>query len=473
MEYEKGGKRTARRIRGSNMTRRRLTVFCTIVLAGVIPVSNVEASSDSSITFWTSDIEPDRVANQQAIIDAFTAETGIEVELVPVPEDDLPNLIVTNAASGDLPDVVATPLDFSIGWAEQGILDPEAAAGTVDMLGADTFNQQALALASIDGTPVAVPSDGWGQLLLYRTDLFEAAGLEAPQTLDDIVAAAEALHGDEISGITMSTDPTGGFTQQTFEYLALANGCQLITDDEISLDSPECVDAISKYQQLVEYSPGTVQDVDTTRATYFAGDAAMIVWSPFILDEMAGLRNDALPTCDECADDPLFLANNTGLVAALTGGEGTEPAQYGSPSYFGIGAGADVEAAQQFVGYLLGDGYLDYLGVAPEGRFPMRTGTPEAPDSFIEGWTELSIGVDERVPFADIYGPEVVETLVNGAADFRRWGFEDGYGALVASLYTSLVVPQTLSRVLNEGMSPEDAAAQMQADAEQQLSDLG
>ena len=179
------------------------------------------------------------------------------------------------------------------------------------------------------------------------------------------------------------------------------------------------------------YSPGTVQNVDTTRATYFAGDAAMIVWSPFILDEMAGLRNDALPTCDECADDPLFLANNTGLVAALSGGEGTEPAQYGSPSYFGIGAGADVEAAQQFVEYLLGDGYLDYLGVAPEGRFPMRTGTPEAPDSFIEGWTELSIGVDERVPFADIYGPEVVETLVNGAADFRRWGFEDGYGALV------------------------------------------
>ena len=42
-----------------------------------------------------------------------------------------------------------------------------------------------------------------------------------------------------------------------------------------------------------------------------------------------------------------------------------------------------------------------------------------------------------------------------------------------SSLYTSLAVPQTLSRVLNEGMSPEDAAAQMQADAEQQLSDLG
>jgi multiple sugar transport system substrate-binding protein len=455
------------------MSRRRLTVLATLALAGVVPVSNVGASSDASITFWTSDIEPDRVANQQAIIDAFTAETGIEVELVPVPEDDLPNLIVTNAASGDLPDVVQTPLDYSIGWAEQGIIDPEAAAEVIEMLGTETFNQQALALASQDGVPVAVPADGWGMLTLYRTDLFEAAGLEAPQTLDDIVAAAEALHQDGMNGITMSTDPAGSFTQQTFEYLALANGCQLEIDGEIALDSPECVDTIAKYQQLVQFSPGTVQDVDTTRATYFAGEAAMILWSPFILDEMAGLRDDTLPTCAECADDPLFIANNTGLVAALSGGEGTEPAQYGVVTYLGIGAGADVEAAQQFIAYVLSDGYLDHLGVAPEGRFPMRTGTAEEPNKFVEGWAELPFGVDTRVPFSDIYGPEIVETLINGTADFRRWGFEGGYGALVSSVYTSLIVPQTLSQVLNEGMSPEDAAAQLQADVEQQLADLG
>lgn len=457
------------------MTHRRLTALAAlgVALAGFAPAApTVRAGSEGSITFWTSDIEPDRVASQQEIIDAFTAESGIEVELVAIPEDDLPNVIVTNAASGDLPDVVQVPLDFSIGWAEQGILDPEAAAGVIETLGADTFNQQALALASQDGTPVAVPSDGWGMLLLYRTDLFEAAGLEAPQTLDDILAAAEALHGDGMNGITLSTDPAGAFTQQTFEYLALANGCQLEVDGEISLDSPECIDTIAKFQQLVQYSPGTVQDVDTTRATYFAGEAAMILWSPFILDELAGLRNDALPTCAECGDDPLFLAQNTGLVAALSGGEGTEAAQYGVVSYFGIGAGADVEASQAFISYTLGDGYLDYLGIAPEGRFPMRTGTAEAPDSFLEGWAELPIGVDDKLPFSEIYSPEIVDTLATGAADFRRWGFENGYGALVASIYTSLAVPQALSQVLNEGTSPEDAAAQMQSDAEQQLSDL-
>ena len=39
--------------------------------------------------------------------------------------------------------------------------------------------------------------------------------------------------------------------------------------------------------------------MDTTRATYFAGKAAMLIWSSYLLDELAGLRDDALPTCDE------------------------------------------------------------------------------------------------------------------------------------------------------------------------------
>ena len=68
------------------------------------------------------------------------------------------------------------------------------------------------------------------------------------------------------------------------------------------------------------------QDVDTTRASYFAGQAAMIIWSSFILDEMAGLRNDALPTCPECKKNPAFLAENSGVVTSIQGPSGSEPA---------------------------------------------------------------------------------------------------------------------------------------------------
>ena len=55
----------------------------------------------------------------------------------------------------------------------------------------------------------------------------------------------------------------------------------------------------------------------------------MTVWSTFILDEMAGLREDAKPSCPECADDPTFLAKNTGIVTALQGPEGSSPTVFG------------------------------------------------------------------------------------------------------------------------------------------------
>ena len=42
--------------------------------------------------------------------------------------------------------------------------------------------------------------DGDFHMIYYRTDLFEAAGLKAPETLDDYLAAAKALNGKDMNG---------------------------------------------------------------------------------------------------------------------------------------------------------------------------------------------------------------------------------------------------------------------------------
>jgi multiple sugar transport system substrate-binding protein len=421
------------------------------------------------ITFWSTEELEDRVAIQREIISRFTEESGIEVEFTPVAEDELPNLMIANAASGDLPDVVFHGLDFAAGWAEEGLIDPEAANEVVEELGRDTFSTPALELATVEDQVVSVPADGWGQLLVYRKDLFEEAGLEPPDTFERILAAAEALHDPDnnMSGITLATDPADVFTQQTFEALALANGCQMVDDaGEVTLGSPECAEAIEFFATLVnDYSPGGAQTVDTTRATYFAGQAAMIVWSPFILDEMAGLRDDALPTCPECEEDPAFLAKNSGLVGALSGG-GSQPAQYGQVSYFGIGAEADVEAAQEFISYLLTDGYVDWLSMAPEGKFPMRLGTADEPETYVTQWQDLEAGVDRKAPLSENYGQEVIDRLKEGVDTFTRWGVGQGAGEQVSQLYETLVVPQTLNEVIQGGLTPQEAAEQIASEVE-------
>ncbi|GAB3938240.1 hypothetical protein GCM10027614_17920 [Micromonospora vulcania] len=70
------------------------------------------------------------------------------------------------------------------------LLHTSANADIVEKLGRQTFSPRALELTSDDGKQLSVPSDGWGQLLVYRKDLFAAAGLPAPDTYERITAAA-------------------------------------------------------------------------------------------------------------------------------------------------------------------------------------------------------------------------------------------------------------------------------------------
>lgn len=429
----------------------------------------VEVPSDgATISFWSTETQPERAAATQAIIDRFTEQTGIGVELVLTDENALPNLMTAAVAAGTLPDVVFHPLDFTLGWYEQGILDAGAAQTVIDNLGADTFAQGPVNLVMADGQAAAVPTDGWGQLIVYRADLFDEAGLEPPTSYDAIMTAAETLNdpGNNFFGITAATAGGEVFTQQTFEHVALANNCQLVNDaGEITLNTPECVEAVQFFTDLMNYAPAGVQDVASTRATYFAGQAGMIIWSPFILDEMAGLRDNAFPSCPECEANPAFLAEVSGIVPAFSGPSG-QPAQYGQISNMGITTNADTAAAQQFVEYWLSDGYLDWLAVAPEGKFPMRQGTADNPTAFIDGWKELETGVDRRAALGTIYSDEVINTLIEGAGSFNRWGFPQGQGTLVSAVYESLPVPRLLRDVLDGTLTAEAAVEEMQFEVE-------
>ena len=162
-----------------------LTLFVLLVLTSLSGV----VVAQETITFWSTETQPERVGVTQEIIARFTEATGISVELVLTSEDVLPNLMTANLAAGTLPDVVFHPVDFTAAWHAAGILDAEAATAVINNLGAETFSALGL-VGTGDGLYMAVPSDGWGQLLIYRADLFEANGLEPPTTFEAIEAAA-------------------------------------------------------------------------------------------------------------------------------------------------------------------------------------------------------------------------------------------------------------------------------------------
>jgi multiple sugar transport system substrate-binding protein len=192
---------------------------------------------------------------------------------------------------------------------------------------------------------------------------------------------------------------------------------------------------------------------------YLSGRAAMIVWSPFILDELSGLRRDQPVVPDITKGEPGFLARNTGFVTIIHGPKGA--AQYGQINYLGITRDANREEAKKWVKFLLDEGYLKWLGMAAEGKLPLRKGTQESPHRFIDGWMELEFGVTTRAKISRFYGMEVVKSLIAGVDGFDRWGFSEGKGALISKLYGTKVIPEILKRFIDGELSSEQAARMM------------
>ena len=388
------------------------------------------------------------------------------MKLVPIGDDQLPASVEKAVPTGRLPDVVQLPMASAHTYAQRGLLDTDSAQEVVDALGEDTFSARALSLLTSEGNVTAVPSDGWGQLLIYRKDLFDRAGLPAPRTLDDVRRAARRLKRPGMAGIVLGTgmDP---FTAESFEHVALAEGCRLVDDrGRVALRSPACRGAFAAYVELARNaSVKGAQTVESTRDAYFAGRAAMIFWSPFLLDAMAGLRNDAVPSCPQCRADPAYLARNSGLIGPLSGANGGV-AQFADITTWGITAQGDRETAKRLVEYLMSDGYERWLALSPQGKYPVRFGTRGDSERYVKAWSELLSGVERKAPLRRFYSRESIDSLGAGVRNFQRWGFEQGQAALVGAMRGPEPIPQALAQAIAGRTDPEGAARRAQKSVE-------
>ena len=419
------------------------------------------AVAQNQITFWTTEVEKDRMEIQKKIARAFTNKSGISVRVVPVEENLLPEKVTAAYAARSLPDVLFHPIDFTIGWVEAGILDIQAATEVIHHLGKETFGVGPLNLSRVKDGYAAVPADGWGQLLLFRKDLFKEKGLPEPDSWNSILKAAQALHNPPlIWGFETATDPGQTYTQQVFEHFALSNNVRLIgASGHVNLNTPEMVQALEFYKSLTSFTPPGNLYWLHTRMDYLSGRAAMIIWSPFILDELSGLRQDQPVVPDIAKGKRGFLAQNTGFVTIIRGPKGM--AQYGQINYLGITQDADKTAAKQWVEFLLTEGYVKWLGMAAEGKLPMRKGTRGEPNRFINDWMNLEFGVTTRARISEYYGKNVVKTIVDGVEGFDRWGFSKGKGALISKIYGTKVIPEILKKFLDGELNASQSARMM------------
>jgi multiple sugar transport system substrate-binding protein len=420
------------------------------------------AAASADIRFWTTEEQPERLAKQQEMAAAFEAETGIAVEVIPVSESDLGTRATAAFAAGDLPDVIYHTLQYALPWVEAGILDVEAATEVVDALGPDTFAPGALSMAKTPDGWASVPVDGWTQMIVYRKDLFDEKGLEPPTTYANVIAAIDALHNPpEMFGFVAATKVDENFMSQVLEHVFLANGASPVGPDGFTgFDEKKTVEVLEFYKAIAEASPPGELYWDQSRTLYFAGDAAMIIWSPFILDELAGLRDSAPPTIN---DDPTSrdLASRTGIVTNFAGPSNPDGAAWADIRYFGITADADIDEAQAFVKFSMDDGYAQTLSIAPEGKFPVRKGTAENPSEFVEAWSKLDVGVDRKAPLSELYEASMIDEIVGGLDVAQRWGVADGQLALASKIINSQAINRIVREYIDGGIDASAAVAKM------------
>ena len=438
-----------------------LKIFVAAFMAGSF-ISG--AAYAETIRFWTTENQPKRLAKQEAMAADFQKRTGHSVEVIPIEEKDLGKRATAAFAAGDLPDVIYHSIQYVLPWAEAGLLDVETNSDIVNSLQKSTFAPGAIAMAQYDGMTAAVPVDGWTQMVVYRKDLFDAAGLAAPTSYEAIINAVDKLHNPpSMYGFVAATKVDENFMSQVLEHVFLANGVSPVGKNGFNkLDEKATTEVLDFYKKIAKSSPPGELYWKQSREIYFSGKAAMIIWSPFILDELAGLRNSAPPTIN---NDPTSteLASKTGIVTTFGGPSNPKGAAWADIKYFGVTSDANTDVASQFVTYSMKDGYTATLSIAPEGKFPVRRGEVTNTAKYIKAWSKLPVGVDRKAPLSDLYSPATIKKIVGGLETADRWGVKEGQLSLASKMINSQLINRIVRQYIDDEINASEAVDKMNA----------
>lgn len=211
------------------------------------------------VTVWHQEQVQPRIEQFQAVIDAFNASQD-QFEVIQQVQSwgSIYQKLPPAVAAGIQPDIQFTIPDFTITMRDTGVVQP--VTDFVDELNAaHDFIDQAVVPYTDDGEVWAVPLYGMIQVLWYRKDMFEAAGLDPenpPATWEELIEAAKAVGGDDVHGIGVPASRSLATDQVLYSFMATNNGAEIFGEDgSVTFNTPENVETLEFYKQLAQLSP--------------------------------------------------------------------------------------------------------------------------------------------------------------------------------------------------------------------------
>ncbi|WLD94113.1 ABC transporter substrate-binding protein [Alkalihalobacillus sp. AL-G] len=293
---------------------------------------------------WTEAIEKE--------LSAFEKETGIKVKIDSYFEDQLTQKTSVEFAShsDDIDVVMFRPLQDGKMFHKNGYF-----ASLNDYAKKDNFTEDFIpaALGSVKagdelfGLPLVTETE----VLYYRKDLLEKAGLDVPKTLEELEDAAKILHDPEngIAGFVARGKRAAAVTQ--FSSFLYGFGGDFIENDKSVIATPEAIEAFEYYGNLLKnYGPkGTLNmSWPEAMAVFTQGKAA------FYTDASSLFSNATDPSKSQVAD-------KVGFAPFPAGPDGAHP--YNVTSWaLGIGANSNKkDAAWEFIHWALSKEMVEKL----------------------------------------------------------------------------------------------------------------
>jgi ABC-type glycerol-3-phosphate transport system substrate-binding protein len=261
----------------------------------------------------------------------FTQETGIEVEILGVPHDNMHQQFLSDAiAGGGAYDVLTVDQPWIAEFAQNGYLSP-LGDRLEDEDRAD-FVEHTLDTVSYEDEIYGLPFLVHNLVTYYRPSLLEAAGIDGPPTTWEEYRAAAAATTDPATGVfgTMVPGNRDGEVATRFESYIQQSGGDIVDEDGApAIDSPEAreaFDLMTGIQFEDGSSPAGLHDLSAMQGQFLEGKVAMISIWPYLWAQATD------PAQSTIADD---------VAVALNPGN---PDQVGTTFSWGFGVSASSDA---------------------------------------------------------------------------------------------------------------------------------
>lgn len=220
-------------------------------------------------------------------VQEFTDQTGIEVEWVEIPHDNMHERFVQEAISkSGAIDIYDTDQPWISEFASKGYLEPLGDKLTEDDK-AD-FYAAALDASSYEGEIYSVPFFVHTPIVFYRTDLFEEAGItEFPTTWEEYAEAAKKLTNDEVYGTIIEAKQAGEPVTHLVDWFYQAGGSIIDSENNVTVNSEENKNAFEFMLKMMyedeSVMPGSIgYDNADVHNLFMQGKVAMVKNWPYM-----------------------------------------------------------------------------------------------------------------------------------------------------------------------------------------------